>query len=549
MVQVIAGRYELVELLGRGGMGAVWRARDRTLDREVAVKEVTLPQGLDDAQVERLYARTFREARSAARLDHPGIVTVHDVVEEDGRPWIVMRLVRAEALDKAIAREGSLPPGRVASIGLDLLDALGAAHAAGVVHRDVKPGNVLLPPGRAVLTDFGIATVAGDETLTQAGAIVGSPAYLAPEQARHQKATPASDLWSLGATLYAAVEGRPPYKRPDVWGVMAALLSDEPDPVERAGPLAPVLHGLLRKDPAQRMGPDEAGRLLREVAQREVAQREVGQGAPHHVPGRPGFAPPVPGPRDVTLQNPAVPGEHGPFGHVPDGPGPTAPGAPAAPTVVPPGPAAPKRPPWALIVPAAVFAAAIVAAVVTIAVFVDQEPEAGQDGRPVASGSASPGSGGSSGPAAGVPDGYRPYRGSAFVAAVPEGWKEDGSGDDVTFTDQTEGVKRALSIQRVSVLPSDPGDALADAAREMKDDSDFPQYEQESFRRGIPYLGGTAAELQFSFVREGVPGRARARVFRLDGVLYQVLLVGDQEHWDAGVPYYETVLKTLRSPS
>ncbi|TDC75056.1 serine/threonine-protein kinase, partial [Actinomadura sp. 7K507] len=289
MVQVIAGRYELVEVLGRGGMGAVWRARDRTLGREVAVKEVSLPQGLDDAQVERMYARTFREARSAARLDHPGIVTVHDVVEEEGRPWIVMQLVRADALDKVIAREGRLPPDRVAAIGLDLLDALNAAHAASVVHRDVKPGNVLLPRGRAVLTDFGIATVAGDETLTQAGAIVGSPAYLAPEQARHQKATPASDLWSLGATLYAAAEGRPPYDRPDVWGVMAAVLSDDPDPIEHAGPLAPVLQGLLRKDPDQRVSPGEAERLLRQVAQ-----------GPAPVPEPPRFAPPVPGPRDVT---------------------------------------------------------------------------------------------------------------------------------------------------------------------------------------------------------------------------------------------------------
>ncbi|WP_207946122.1 serine/threonine-protein kinase, partial [Actinomadura sp. 7K534] len=294
MVQMVAGRYELLEVLGRGGMGAVWRARDRTLGREVAVKEVSLPQGLDDAQVERTYARTFREARSAARLDHPGIVTVHDVVEEDGRPWIVMSLVRADSLDKVIAREGPLPPDRAAAIGADLLDALSAAHAAGVVHRDVKPGNVLLPPGRAVLTDFGIATVAGDETLTQAGAIVGSPAYLAPEQARHQKATPASDLWSLGATLYAAVEGRPPYKRPDVWGVMAAVLSDDPDPIERAGPLTPVLQGLLRKDPEQRMGPGEAGRLLRQVA----------HGAVSRPPEPPAFAPPGPGPRDVTLQPP-----------------------------------------------------------------------------------------------------------------------------------------------------------------------------------------------------------------------------------------------------
>ncbi|MFI0411587.1 serine/threonine-protein kinase [Actinomadura sp. 3N508] len=202
MVQTIAARYELVEVLGRGGMGAVWRARDRTLDREVAVKEVALPPGLDEAQVERTYARTFREARSAARLDHPGIVTVHDVVEEDGRPWIVMQLVRAESLDKVIAREGRLPPDRVAAIGVDLLDALNAAHAAGVVHRDVKPGNVLLPQGRAVLTDFGIATVAGDETLTQAGAIVGSPAYLAPDQpaTRRRRPRPTCGRWARRCT-------------------------------------------------------------------------------------------------------------------------------------------------------------------------------------------------------------------------------------------------------------------------------------------------------------------------------------------------------------
>ncbi|MCQ0005174.1 serine/threonine-protein kinase [Actinomadura madurae] len=299
MPGTIAGRYELVEVLGRGGMGAVWRALDRTLDREVAIKEMSPPQGLDDEQVERVHARTFREARSAARLDHPRIVTVYDVVEEDGRPWIVMQLVRAEGLDKAIAREGRLPPDRVASIGLDLLDALGAAHSAGVVHRDVKPGNVLLPDGRAVLTDFGIATVAGDETLTQAGAIVGSPAYLAPEQARYQKATPASDLWSLGGTLYAAVEGRPPYQRPDVWGVMAAVLADDPDPLQHAGPLTPVLQGLLRKDPGQRMEPDEAGRLLRQIA----------QAGPRWAPpaAAPAAAPSSAPPHDVTLQSPAAP--------------------------------------------------------------------------------------------------------------------------------------------------------------------------------------------------------------------------------------------------
>jgi serine/threonine protein kinase len=506
MGRVIAARYELVEVLGRGGMGAVWRALDRTLDREVAIKEVSLPQGLDDAQVERVHARTFREARSAARLDHPGIVTVYDVVEEDGRPWIVMRLVRAEGLDKVIAREGRLPPDRVAAIGLDLLDALGAAHAAGVVHRDVKPGNVLLPHGRAVLTDFGIATVAGDETLTQAGAVVGSPAYLAPEQARHQKATPASDLWSLGGTLYAAVEGRPPYRRPDVWGLMAAVLSDDPDPLQLAGPLAPVLHGLLRKDPGQRMGPDEAGRLLHQIA----------QGGPWAPPSpAPSFSPP----HDVTLR------------------------PPAAPTVVTPlEPPARRRPrvPWPLVVPAGIFTAALVAAVLSIVVFVNS---GGDDPKGRASSSTQP--------RAGLPEGYELYRGSAFETAVPKGWKKEPSGDDVTFSDPGRGVRRGIAIQRVvSAGSGDPGDGLASSIDDMKNDTtQFPGFKQERFTRNIPYLGGQAAELQFTFMKDGTPARIRIRGFRFGGGVYQATLLAAQKDWEPGVPYFETFLRTFRAPS
>ncbi|WP_176579694.1 serine/threonine-protein kinase [Actinomadura latina] len=502
MPQMIAARYELLEMLGRGGMGAVWRARDRTLDREVAVKEVSLPQGLDDAQVERLYARTFREARSAARLDHPGIVTVYDVVEEDGRPWIVMQLVRAEGLDKVIAREGPLPPARVAAIGLDLLDALGAAHGAGVVHRDVKPGNVLLPPGRAVLTDFGIATVAGDETLTQAGAIVGSPAYLAPEQARHQKATPASDLWSLGATLYAAAEGRPPFGRPDVWGVMAAVLSDDPDPLRLAGPLAPVLHGLLRKDPGERMGPDEAGRLLR-----------VARGAPS-----PAFTP-VEAPHNVTLQPPVA--------------------SPTVPTVPPVPQRRRRRFPWPLVVPAGIFAAALAAAVVAVVVFVDGDRGQSGNGRPGTSPSAPSAR-------ASVPEGFREYRGSTFTAAVPAGWKEEAEGDDVTFTDRAAGVTRGLAFQRLGSSFQSPGDGLASAIGQMKNDpASYPRFKQEDFDRDVPYKYGPAAEVQFTFVKNGTPGRTRVRVFKSGGVFYQVLLATDQAHWDESVRYYESFLRSL----
>ncbi|WP_243715955.1 serine/threonine-protein kinase [Actinomadura darangshiensis] len=507
MSRVIAARYELLEALGRGGMGTVWRARDRTLGREVAVKEVSLPQGLDESQVERLYARTFREARSAARLDHPGIVTVFDVVEEDDRPWIVMQLVRAEGLDKVIAREGPLPPARVAAIGLDLLDALGAAHAAGVVHRDVKPGNVLLPRGRAVLTDFGIATMAGDETLTQAGAVVGSPAYLAPEQARHQKATPASDLWSLGATLYAAAEGRPPYRRPDVWGVMAALLSDDPDPLRLAGPLTPVLYGLLRKDPEQRMGPGEAGPLLRQAA----------QVSPVPMPSAP---------HNVTLQPPAPPttAESG--------------GA----STVPPAPR--RRVRWPLVVPAGIFTAALLAAVVSIVVFVND----GGNDQPGRSGSSSPSSGSNSSPgsSATVPAGYDLYRGSVFQAAVPKGWKKDATGDDATFTESSQGA-RGISLQRLSaaLFAGTPGDALRSTAESFQKDSEYPGYQQQRFTRDISYMGG-AAELEFTFEEHGRPARCRIRVFKYDAAYYQALLASDEKVWGKTLPYYDTFLKTLR---
>ncbi|GAA2419531.1 hypothetical protein GCM10010191_33310 [Actinomadura vinacea] len=501
--QVIATRYELVELLGRGGMGAVWRARDRTLDREVAIKEVSLPRGLDEAAVGRVYARTFREARSAARLDHPGIVTVHDVIEEDGRPWIVMRLVRAPSLDKVIGRDGPLPPGRVASIGLNLLDALRAAHDAGVVHRDVKPGNVLLPQGRAVLTDFGIATVAGDETLTQAGAVVGSPAYIAPEQARHQKAAPASDLWSLGGTLYAAVEGRPPFRRPDVWGVMAAVLSDEPDPLSLAGPLAPLLHGLLRKDPEQRLGHDEAERLLREVAQGSSAPMPPG--------------PPGPGPRNVTL-----------------------PPIPAAPTVVTPDSGGPGRR-WALIVPAGVLAAVMAAAAVVIVLFLG---DTGQDSvNPSASGA----SGGTARSTA-VPKGYQDYRGDRFAAAVPAGWRQerDGSGPGVTFTDPQKGTTRGIVVQKVSNTTGNEGAYLAQAEQGLR--QKYQNYRRVSFDRSVPYLGGQAAQVEFTYTRNGADGRCRVRLFSFDASLYMITMTARAGQWQPSTPYFDTFLSTFRRP-
>ncbi|MEU9832937.1 protein kinase [Streptosporangium sp. NPDC048047] len=263
----VASRYHLLEPIGRGGMGIVWRAHDELLDREVAVKEVRYADTLGEDNQEDFNRRTKREARAAGRLTHPNVVVVHDVVEEDGRPWIVMQLVESRALGKVLRQDGPLPPERVAEIGLQVLDALRAAHAQGVLHRDVKPENVLMADdGRVVLTDFGIATLESETALTMTG-IAGTPAFIAPERIKGGTAQRESDLWSLGATLYAAVEGRAPHDRGGALPTMHAVLNDEPDPPARAGRLAPVLEGLLRKDPARRLSYDEAERMLREVAE------------------------------------------------------------------------------------------------------------------------------------------------------------------------------------------------------------------------------------------------------------------------------------------
>jgi hypothetical protein len=266
--RLVAGRYRLESQVGSGGMGIVWRARDEVLDRDVAVKEVLSPPGLGEGERRTLYQRAMREARSAARLSHPGIVTVHDVVEEDGRPWVVMELVHARSLQEVLDSEGPLPPRQVADIGRQVLLALGTAHAVGILHRDVKPSNVLLADDdRVVLTDFGIAVIEGEATLTQTGAFIGSPAYIAPERLRGKRATPAADLWALGATLYTAVEGKPPFQRSDAMAVLGAVLTDEPAVPEKANELLPVIEGLLRKEPDRRMTSTAAMPLLSAVAQ------------------------------------------------------------------------------------------------------------------------------------------------------------------------------------------------------------------------------------------------------------------------------------------
>ncbi len=265
--RVIAGRYRLKEPIGRGAMGTVWRAWDEILDREVAVKELRISESLDPDERAKAYQRTHREARTAARLSHPGVVTVFDVAQEDGRPWIIMELVAARSLDQIISRDGPMPPHHAADAGRQLLAALATAHAAGVLHRDVKPSNVLIADsGRAVLTDFGIATFQGDPKLTQTGMVMGSPGFTAPERIQGNPATPASDLWSLGATLYAAVEGHGPFDRAGgAITTMSAIINSDPPPAPPAAGLGPVIDALLRRNPADRPDAATAARMLGSV--------------------------------------------------------------------------------------------------------------------------------------------------------------------------------------------------------------------------------------------------------------------------------------------
>jgi serine/threonine protein kinase len=308
---VVADRYLLQAQLGRGGMGVVWRAHDTVLGRAVAVKEVELPAALPETERRAAEARVMWGARAAARLNHPGTVTVYDVVHDQGHTFVVMELVGAPTLAELVGAGGPLPPRRVAEIGGQLAGVLEAAHAAGIVHRDIKPGNVMVPEdGGVKLADFGVASLQGDPQLTATGLVLGSPAYMAPEQASGQPSGPPADFWALGATLFYAVEGEPPFDTGALVPTLAAVINEDPRPLRRAGQLAPVIKALLAKDPAARPSApklrDWLGALVDRARPVPSTKVPPAQGPGGTVPLPPAAPAPTPNPAGPLAPSPAT---------------------------------------------------------------------------------------------------------------------------------------------------------------------------------------------------------------------------------------------------
>lgn len=321
--RIVADRYELADRLGSGGGGVVWRAHDTSLGRTVAVKEIELAHHLPEVERDRLQARALREARAAAQLQHRNVVNVYDVKSTDDAIFIIMEYVDAPSLQTLVATQGRLTPQRAAEIGLDVTAALQAAHAAGVVHRDVKPSNVLVGPAGAQVTDFGIATVTDDASLTMTGQAMGTPDFVSPEQVTDAPVGPATDVWSLGATLYHAVEGQPPFRRDSALSTVHAVVNAPPHDVRQAGPMADLLLAMLAKEPARRPTLDQVRAELRAVADgpgvadattaiAPLAGDTVAFTAPQPVPPPPSAAPtrvsppppPPPATRRATRERP-----------------------------------------------------------------------------------------------------------------------------------------------------------------------------------------------------------------------------------------------------
>ncbi|MFE7838439.1 serine/threonine-protein kinase [Streptomyces sp. NPDC057474] len=581
---LLAGRYRLVDTIGSGGMGRVWRAHDEVLHRAVAVKELTAALYVSENEQTILLRRTRAEARAAARINHSAVVTVHDVLEHDNRPWIVMELVEGVSLADAVRERGRVEAREAARIGMWVLRALRAAHQAGVLHRDVKPGNVLLAEdGRVMLTDFGIAQVEGDTTITRTGEIVGSVDYIAPERVRGHEPGPASDLWSLGATLYTAVEGKSPFRRTTPLTTMQAVVSEEAaEPVD-AGPLGPVITALLCKDPAVRPGPDAAEQMLAEAAEGRrprVAQAYVpseqqpggaGGGAGGVAgPGGAGGASGAggggargaegvhgaPGAYEGGAQVPGHPTAASTGGHVSAAGGFGTPVAPMA-TAYQPAPAVPA----ASTVKRRGRRRRTVALVLLLAVLIGGGGAVAMhyaEGWRAGSGSAAAGADGADEAedgdqsAGGVPEGWeRVEDPEGFSLALPKGWKRQVEGTQIDYTPD-----KGEHFLRVAVDDSPDFDSPLHHQIDLEEQVKVrPEYRRVSLEENI-YRDRPGALWDFTWTAPAkdteFPGPRRAieqMYLSRDGVEYTIYMSSPAADWETAEEQFYAVLRSWRPPA
>ncbi|MEV6577008.1 serine/threonine-protein kinase [Streptomyces sp. NPDC051582] len=546
---VLAGRYRLVEPIGSGGMGKVWRAHDELLHRTVAVKELTAGLYVAQADREVLHARTQKEARAAARIQHPAVVVVHDVLEHDDRPWIVMEYIDGPSLADAAKAAGRIEPAEAARIGLHVLGALRAAHAVGVLHRDVKPGNVLLAKdGRVLLTDFGIAAIEGDSSITRTGEIVGSIDYLAPERVTGGTPGTSSDLWSLGATLYTAVEARSPFRRTSPISSLQAVVNDEPPALRQAGALGPVITALLRKDPEERPSAQETERMLIEamegrqpkaaqayVPTRAVTPEELADAADAEEARQPEAAPapaPAPAPAADQGRTAALPEQ--------PGPGPEAAGGG-----------------WVKRATAIALVAALVGggAVFGVLKFTGDSEDgkgAGSDKNTSAPDQQGGGGGGAGGGGeeAAPPEGYTQVTDpTGFTLFVPAGWKRQMDGDQIDYTPDN-----GKHFIRIAADPTpdyrDPYAHLLDLETQVAKRTDYKKQKlnQNTFRDST-----RSAIWDFSWMEKGTHAGPRRAIEQMyiapDGTEYAVYMSSPVADWNTTRQQFDVVLSGWKPPA
>jgi serine/threonine protein kinase len=521
-------------------MGVVWRGHDELLGRDVAVKEMIWPPHLTEQERQIACRRATREAQMAGRLSHRNVVRIYDIVEEDSHPCIVMEFLPYKSLREILDEEGPVPPDRGAQIGLGVLGALSAAHAEGILHRDVKPANILVgPDGRVVLTDFGIARAADSPTLTADGTVLGSPSYIAPERARggQSAAGAPGDLWGLGASLYTAVEGHPPFERNGALATLTAVVADELEQPTHAGPLEPVISGLLRKDPAQRLGTAEAGELLRQVAEPQATEPQIAE--------------PRPAPAPAASPRPVVPEPWQP------------------------DPPRPRRSRRLMVTLAALVAAAAAVTGLAFALTSSQGHQPASSGgspRPApsrgtsaaASSASSPSaktsqsqaapsspataSGNGTGSTAGygsLPAGYYRFTNSTgFSIGVPHGWQVSHQGNYVYLSDPWDGNIYLLIDQSDHPKP----DPLADWEQQQANrEGSYPGYHLIGLRSVNYPQAEKAADWEFTYDRNGVPVHILNRnILANASHAYALYWSTPASDWNADYHYFQAFAATFR---